>query len=217
VVALTSFKDTAADVADVLLPIAPFTETAGTFVNADGRVQSFHGVVKPLGDSRPAWKVLRVLGNLLNLPGFEFETAEDVRVEALGDVQTLAERLDNSTAAPAAVPQAAHRAGELQRVADVPIYATDAIVRRATSLQLTADARGEPVVGLPPALWAQLGLQAGGRVLVAQGEGAVVLPAREDATLANDVVRVAAGLRLTAGLGPMFGDITVEAVKAPKP
>ena len=71
VVALTSFKDAAVENADVLLPIAPFTETAGSFVNAEGRAQSFHGVVKPLGETRPAWKVLRVLGNLLGLPGFE--------------------------------------------------------------------------------------------------------------------------------------------------
>ena len=213
VVAMTAFKDTAADVADVMLPIAPFTETAGTFVNAEGRVQSFHGVVKPLGDSRPAWKVLRVLGNLLNLPGFDFETAEDVRAEALGDVDALPQRLDNSTTATIAARAATQPPAELQRIADIPIYATDAMVRRATSLQLTADARGEPVVGIPPALWKQLGLQPGGRVLVAQGEGAVVLPAREDAALAPDVVRVAAGLRMTAGLGPMFGDITVEAVK----
>ena len=70
---------------DVLLPIAPFTETPGTFVNAEGRVQSFHGVVKPRGETRPAWKVLRVLGNLLGLPGFEYETSEEVRDEALGD------------------------------------------------------------------------------------------------------------------------------------
>ena len=71
VVALTSFKDAAVENADVLLPIAPFTETAGSFVNAEGRLQSFTGVVAPLGDTRPAWKVLRVLGNLLGLPGFE--------------------------------------------------------------------------------------------------------------------------------------------------
>ena len=83
----------AATCADVLLPIAPFTETSGTFVNAEGRVQSFHGVVKPLGEARPAWKVLRVLGNLLGLPGFDFETSDEVRAEALGDVAAIAARL----------------------------------------------------------------------------------------------------------------------------
>ena len=68
----------------MLLPIAPFTETSGTFVNAEGTVQSFNGVVRPLGETRPGWKVLRVLGSLLGVPGFEFDTAEEVRNAALG-------------------------------------------------------------------------------------------------------------------------------------
>jgi NADH-quinone oxidoreductase subunit G len=208
VVGLTAFKDALADVADVLLPIAPFTETAGTFVNAEGRVQSFHAVVKPLGEARPAWKVLRVLGNLLNLPGFDFETAEDVRAEALGDVATLTSRLDNSTTAPVIL---AAPAASYERIADVPIYATDSLVRRATSLQLTADAR-VPVAGLPTALWNQLGLQKDSRVLVSQGEGAVVMAVREDSTLAAKTIRVAAGHPTTAALGAMFGAITVEKV-----
>jgi NADH-quinone oxidoreductase subunit G len=211
VVALTPFKDVAADVADVMLPIAPFTETAGTFVNAEGRAQSFHGVVKPLGEARPAWKVLRVLGNLLGLPGFDHETAEDVRAEALGDPAALASRLDNRAEAPtlsALVPVAG---GGLQRISDVPIYAVDAIVRRAASLQLTADAR-EPVVGLPSALWQQLRMEAGGKVLVAQGPAAVVLPAREEPSLAVGAVRIAAGHPATAGLGAMFGAVSVEKV-----
>jgi NADH-quinone oxidoreductase subunit G len=212
VVALTAYKDTVADLADVMLPIAPFTETAGTFVNAEGRAQSFHGVVKPLGDARPGWKVLRVLGNLLNLPGFDFETSEAVRDAALGDVTTLAQRLDNSTAAAVdttAVP-ATGQPG-LQRVSDVPIYATDATVRRAVPLQLTADARA-PMVGLPSALWQQLGLAAGAQVRVTQGQGSAVLAAREDTSLAEGTVRIAAGHPSTAALGAMFGTVTVEKV-----
>ena len=211
VVALTSFNDSMsglAEGADVLLPIAPFTETAGTFVNAEGRVQSFHGVVKPLGDARPAWKVLRVLGNLLALPGFEQQTADEVRAEALGDLSTLTTRLDNSTAATVSAPVSAQG---LQRIADVPIYATDALVRRAPSLQLTADARA-PVVGVPSALWGQLGLRSGDRVRVTQGQGSAVLPAREDSSLAADCVRVAAGHADTAALGAMFGSLSVEKV-----
>jgi NADH-quinone oxidoreductase subunit G len=211
VVALTPFRDVAADVADVMLPIAPFTETAGTFVNAEGRAQSFHGVVKPLGEARPAWKVLRVLGNLLGLPGFEHETAEDVRAEALGDLAALASRLDNRAAAPTLTALAPAAGGGLQRVSDVPIYAIDAIVRRAASLQLTADAR-EPVVGLPSALWRELRMEPGGKVLVAQGPAAVVLPAREEPSLAEGAVRIAAGHPATAGLGAMFGAISVEKV-----
>ena len=206
VVALTSFKDAAVDNADVLLPIAPFTETAGTFVNAEGRVQSFHGVVKPAGNSRPAWKVLRVLGNLLGLAGFNHETSEDVRAEALGDLATASKRLDNGSAAVIALPA---QVDGLQRLADVPIYSADALVRRAASLQLTADAQA-PQASLPPALWQQLGLQPGDRVKVTQGGASAILAARLDATLAANTVRVPAGHVSTATLGAMFGALAVE-------
>ncbi len=210
VVALTSFKPID-DIADVLLPIAPFTETSGTFINAEGRVQSFHGVVKPLGDARPAWKVLRVLGNLLGLPGFSAETSEEVRDEALGDLSTLASRLAPSATTPvepmpiSLVPAAAG----LERIADVPIYATDAIVRRAPALQHTADAHA-PVAGVPSELAAELGIVDGSHVRVSQGETSVVLTARVDPSLAANVIRVAAGHRLTAALGPMFGALHIE-------
>jgi NADH-quinone oxidoreductase subunit G len=202
VVALTSFKDAAVANADVLLPIAPFSETAGTFVNAEGRVQSFHGVVKPLGETRPAWKVLRVLGNLLGLPGFDQETSEEVRSEALGDVSTLPQRLSNKSSAK---PEAGPATQGLERIADVPIYGTDPLVRRAEPLQLTADAK-PPVVGLPPALWREFG----GRVRVSQGGASAVLPAREDTTLAPNTVRIATAHPSTATLGGMFGAVTVE-------
>ena len=207
VVALTSFKDAVVPNADVMLPIAPFAETAGSFVNAEGRLQSFHGVVQTKGNTRPAWKVLRVLGNLLGLPGFEQETVEEVRAEALGDVSAIPARLNNGIAL--AVNLVAPASG-LQRVADVPIYSTDSLVRRSTSLQLTRDALA-PVVSLPTALWKQLGLSAGAKVRVSQGSASVVLPAREDAALAANVVRVPAGHADTAALGAMFGAIAVEA------
>ncbi len=206
VVALSAFKNASLDVADVLLPIAPFTETSGTFVNAEGRAQSFYGVVKPLGEARPAWKVLRVLGNMLGLPGFDFETSEDVRAQALGDLASIAARLDNATTV---VPSTAAAAPGLQRIADVPIYSADSLVRRAPSLQLTADARA-PQASLPQALWSRLGLAAGDRVRVAQGAAQAVLPARLDASLAADTVRVSAGHADTATLGAMFGAVTVE-------
>jgi NADH-quinone oxidoreductase subunit G len=206
VVALTSFKDAAVENADVLLPIAPFTETAGSFVNAEGRLQSFTGVVPPLGDARPAWKVLRVLGNLLGLPGFSQDSAEQVRTEALGDATGLAARLDNRGAA---LPSSAGTARPaLERIADVPIYAADALVRRAESLQLTADARA-PVASLPSALFAELGLKAGDPVRVSQGEQVLIIAAAEDPSLASGVVRIAAGHADTATLGAMFGAIGV--------
>ncbi|HET8694425.1 MAG TPA: NADH-quinone oxidoreductase subunit NuoG, partial [Aquabacterium sp.] len=206
VVAMSAFKTAAMDYADVLLPIAPFSETSGTFVNAEGRVQSFHGVVKPLGETRPAWKVLRVLGNLLSIDGFEFETSEEVRARALGDVAALPARLSNETQATIASVAAT---GGLERLADVPIYSADALVRRAESLQQTADAAA-PVASLPQALWAELGLSEGAQVKVSQDGASAVLPAVLDASLPANVVRVPAGHAATSTLGAMFGAIRVE-------
>ena len=202
---------------DVLLPIAPFTETSGTFVNAEGRVQSFHGVVKPAGDARPGWKVLRVLGNLLQLSGFEFETSEDVKKEALGNLDDVASRLNNAGAALAAgvgsapANGAAHGLEPFERISDVPIYATDSLVRHSPPLQMTADAR-PPVAALPAALWQQLGLEPGSKVRVSQGAAQAVLPAQLDATLAATTVRIPAGHPDTVTLGAMFGRLNVEAV-----
>ena len=213
VVALTSFRSAAADIAHVMLPIAPFTETSGTFINAEGRVQGILGVVKPLGETRPGWKVLRVLGNLLDIPDFDYETSGDVRAAALGAGDITA-RLDNR-AAPLADDRteatSAEAIGALERIADVPIYAGDSLVRRAASLQLTRDAL-PPAVGVPSALWEQLGLQPGDRVRVSQGDAAAELPAQRDATLAPNTLRVAAGHASTAGLGAMFGPIRIEKV-----
>ena len=206
VVSLSAFKTGATDYADVLLPIAPFSETSGTFVNAEGRVQSFHGVVKPMGDVRPAWKVLRVLGSLLSIPGFDFDTSEEVKARALGDVTTIPARLSNATSAAISLSASS---GGLERIADVPIYSADALVRRAPSLQATADAKA-PVASLPQALWAELGLSEGAQVKVSQDSASAVLPAVLDASLPANVVRVPAGHPDTASLGASFGTIRVE-------
>ena len=126
---------------DVLLPIAPFSETSGTFVNAEGRVQGFHAVVKPLGETRPAWKVLRVLANLLGLPGFEFESSQEVLEQIDVDgAQVSAARLNQQqgSVSPTRISVSVS-AGPAPAVAS--IYQLDGLVRRATSLQLTADAR----------------------------------------------------------------------------
>ena len=143
VVSLSPFKANM-DCADVLLPIAPFTETSGTFVNAEGRIQSFHAVVKPLGDTRPAWKVLRVLANLLELPGFDFESSQDVLTQmhaANGGVPEQVPGALLSNACNAAIDLSA-TSGE---PASASIYQLDGIVRRAPALQLTADARLQEV------------------------------------------------------------------------
>jgi NADH-quinone oxidoreductase subunit G len=134
VVTLSPFKTNLA-FSDVLLPVAPFSETSGSFVNAEGRLQSFHAVVKPLGETRPAWKVLRVLGNLLGLSGFEFESSQDVLAAATAKAPNLSNATQAAVnlAAPAGEPVVAS------------IYQLDGLVRRAPSLQLTADAREQGV------------------------------------------------------------------------
>jgi len=134
VVTLSPFKTNLA-FSEVLLPIAPFSETSGSFVNAEGRLQSFHAVVKPQGETRPAWKVLRVLGNLLGLPGFEFESSQDV----LAAATTQPVKLSNATQATINV------AATVGEPVVASIYQLDGLVRRAPSLQLTADAREQGV------------------------------------------------------------------------
>ncbi|MEC5216368.1 NADH-quinone oxidoreductase subunit G [Actimicrobium sp. GrIS 1.19] len=208
VVVMSAFQH-GADYADVLLPIAPFTETSGTFVSCEGRAQSFNGTVKPLGDTRPAWKVLRVLGNLLTLTGFDYETSEAVRDEVLAARSDLTAHLNNRSTL---IPHVAAAApGGLERVADVPIYFTDAIVRRAESLQQTTDAHA-PKVWISTALAAKLNVADGASLKVSQGNGQAILVAAVDAKLPANAVRVAAGHASTAMLGAMFGPISVESL-----
>ncbi len=208
VVAMSAFKH-GFDYADVLLPVSPFSETSGTFVNCEGRAQSFNGTVKPLGDTRPAWKVLRVLGNLLGLQGFEYETSEAVRDELFGKGATdLSAKLNNlSTAAPTSATFGG--AGALERITDVPIYFSDAIARRSEPLLRTADANA-PLVQLPAALAAKLGVKAGDQVKITQGAGSAILAAGIDARLPANAVRVSAAHPSTAALGAMFGAVSVE-------
>jgi len=208
VVAASAFKHAAADYAQVLLPVSPFTESAGTFVNTEGRVQGFHACVHPLGESRPAWKVLRVLGNLLDLPGFEYESAAEVREECLRGVD-VASRLSNRTDLAARGAPGAGAA--IERVADVPIYFADPLVRRAGSLRKTRAAQ-------PPRAWMNastlqgLGVAAGQPVRVRQGEGEARLFAALDERLPDRCVRVAAAHSSTSGLGAMFGALTIEKI-----
>ncbi|AEI76355.1 NADH-quinone oxidoreductase subunit G [Cupriavidus necator N-1] len=207
VVVLSPFRSEAAmQYADVILPVTPFTETAGTFVNCEGKPQSFNGVVRALGESRPGWKVLRVLGNLLDVVGFDYETAESVRVEVLS--APVDAQLDNTTDAPIRVAAAA--ANGIERIADVPIYHADPIVRRAESLQLSAAARRAMQIALPADLFASLGIQSGDPVRVTQGQGSVVLPAVLEATLPANTVRVPAATPAAMSLGAMYGTVTVE-------
>ncbi len=209
VIVLSAFKSAAAlEYADAILPIAPFTETSGTFVSTEGRVQSFQAVAGPLGDTRPGWKVLRVLGNVLSLDGFDYESSEDVRDECLPGKPEFAAGLDNAISA-VTVDLAA--GSGLERVADVPIHFADALVRRAGSLQRTLDAAA-PAARMNAATLAKTGIAAGASVRVRAGEGETTLVTTIDAAVPDNCVRIAASHATTAGLGAMFGAIALEKV-----
>jgi NADH-quinone oxidoreductase subunit G len=208
VIVLSPFKSQAAlDYADCLLPVAPFTETSGSFVNTEGRAQSFYAVCKPLGETRPAWKVLRVLGNLLELAGFEHESSEQVRDEVLGGKPEFVAGLDNAVT-PGTFDFIAASPG-LQRIADVPIYFADPLVRRAPSLQSTHDAVA-PTARMNAATLTKLGLTAGEKVKVGAGGAACHLVAELDAGVPDDCVRIAAAHASTVAVGPLFGTLTLE-------
>ena len=183
----------------------------GDLVNRGPKSLKVVRFVRSLGDSRPAWKVLRVLGNLLNVGGFDYDTSEVVRDDVLA--KPVTDRLSNVTTAQTAAPAAV--AAGIERLADVPIYHADPIVRRAGSLQLTAAARAAVRAGLPADLFAQLGLANGDAVRVTmQGQGSVVLPAVLDRSLAAGVIRVPAATEASAQLGAMFGAVNVEKVES---
>ena len=206
-IALTPFKSAAQDWARIMLPVAPFTETSGTFVNAEGRAQSFKGVVAGKGQSRPGWKVLRVLGNILKLSDFEDETSETIRDAVLQN--GYIGRLNNKVVAEAKAPAVAPLG--LERVADVPVYRTDAMVRRAESLQLSP-ASVIPRVRMNAQTIASLELANGIQVKVKSASGEVILELEQDDTLANNTVRISHAFEQTAALGSAFAQLTVERV-----
>ena len=199
--------------ADLMLPMAHFTETAGTWVNLAGLWQSAAGAVAPPGEARPAWKVLRVLGNLLDVDGFDYDDAFEIRDQ-------LKEQCTSTGASgagdwPARDSQTG--AGDdktVFRLGDVPAYACDALVRRAAPLQDTADAEFEGLQ-IGPELAGRLGLVNGQRAQVSQqganatAQGTFIVKVVD--SMASDCVRLPSGIIPTAGLGASHGAVDVSA------
>ncbi|MDR0528201.1 MAG: NADH-quinone oxidoreductase subunit NuoG [Zoogloeaceae bacterium] len=215
----TSFRHEAAmEYADALLPLAPFTETSGTLINAEGRIQRFSGVAPPLGDARPGWKILSALGSLLGFADCNFEDSAAVwraaGIVSRGDAPEFAAGLDNGLrAAPVVLRKRASEERGLERVADVPIYFTDPIARRSAPLRQTADA-APPAARMAGATLARLGLQAEDAVRVRQGDGELAgeanLRAVLDARVPEGCVLISAGHAASASLGGMFDPVFVE-------
>jgi NADH-quinone oxidoreductase subunit G len=196
--------------ADVILPIVPFTETSGSYVNATGEWQRFQGVATPVGEARPAWKVLRVLGNLFDLEGFDYESSDAVHdeIRALVHVNQPGEMAALSL--PAALPAIA--AKQASRLGSIPLYAIDSLVRRAKVLQETQPIlEGEvATVALHPAFAATLGVMEGGEVLIKQAQAQVRLPVKFDDRLAQRSALIAGGIAATAGLADLYGAVVIE-------
>jgi len=207
-ICMTTFKPVDLTGFDVLLPIAPFSETGGTFVNAEGTAQSFNGAVRPLGETRPGWKVLRVLGSMLGLSGFAYDTVEAVRKDVLPEGK-LAPAVCNNRLSGYRMQAMQAIAAPLSRVGDVPAWQVDAIVRHAPSLHRTRTAQAI-TAGMHPATMTKLGLSAGQPVKIKQETAEVVLELVADDRLAQGCVRVPAGVQETAALGAMMGKLTVE-------
>ncbi len=194
--------------ADLLLPITPFSESSGTFVNIEGRWQSFTGAVAPPGDARPGWKVLRVLGNLFDLPGFDYTSSDQVRDE----LQESAGAVEPSGKVEWRCPEGLELEGDsgrLWRIGEVPIYSVDGLVRRSAPLQQTADARGAAVY-LNSAQAAALGLAQGEGARVEQGGGSVTLPVVIDERVADGCAVIPAALPETAALGAIHGPVQIS-------
>ena len=206
VIAITPYaSETMKAYADVLLPMGPFTETSGTYVNTEGRWQSFAGVASPLGDSRPGWKVLRVLGNQLGLDGFEQHSSEAIR-DALRE-QTGTIKLDNSqVAGPVA---AAVAVSGLQRIGDVALLAVDSLVRRADSLQATPDAEAAARLRINAAQAGQSGVQDGSTVTVKQGDASTTMTVEISERVPDGCVWLQAGTDASAALGASFGEVSL--------
>jgi len=211
-IALTPYQSAAQDWADIMLPIGPFTETSGTFVNAQGTPQSFKASVPPQAQSRPGWKVLRVLGNLLQLPEFDEESSEAVRDAVL--TADVASKLSNGLKLAAGFSEkttAANPANRLQRVADVAIYRSDAIVRRAEALQQTKISQ-PPAARVNPETLARLDVADCADVKLRSATGEVTLVVRADATVALDCVRLPVGFESSAKLGSVQSDLLLERI-----
>lgn len=206
VIVLAPFADSLArEYATILLPTSTFVETAGSFINAEGVWQSFQGVVTPPGEARPLWKVLRVLGNALNLPDFDYLDTNEILAELKLDLQAV--KLNTLSALPASLSLPKPAAHTMQRIGEVAMYRTDALVRRAKALQAMASS---PVVRMHPRDMDRLGITAKDLVRLGQGDSYVQLPAEMDDAIPLGCVGVQSGTEAARALGAAFGSIMVD-------
>jgi NADH-quinone oxidoreductase subunit G len=205
VVAVTSFAgEDLKSCADVILPLAPLAESEGTYHALDGQSFKASQAVRPAGQSRPGWKILRRLGADLELEGFS-----QVDIAALREEMTAAMATANYTASEAELAASATEGG-LYRVGEVPMYSVDALCRRSVYLQQTVHADND-FVGLNPGDADSMGLEEGSDARVSQGDASAVLPVRICPELPAGAAWVKCAVNISSELGDSFGPISVEA------
>ena len=208
VVAINSFQcDSLRDYADVLLPLAAFTETSGTFVGLDHQWQSFTGAVAPPGESRPGWKILRVLGNISKFNGFDYVSSEGVRQELQDQLNRL-----SSAKKSIYIPAEITNDNGVQLISEVPVYRTDSLVRHSKALQLTPENQFLDTIRIAPVLAKKYGLHQGDAVQIQQDEFAVSATVLIDEQVAENMVHLAAASPLSARLGNSFGNVELSAM-----
>jgi NADH-quinone oxidoreductase subunit G len=201
VVAFTAFRSAVDAYATVMLPIAPASEAGGTFISIEARTQFMNPSIKPLADAKPGWKVLKVLGNSLGLSGFAYETLEEAKAQAVCAVGDITLALNNTAQVKvsASTLVVATTGAVLERIADVPAYSTDAIVRRADSLQRTSEG-ALPTARLHSATLLSLNLQEGQALKITSATASIVLNAECDDSTPAHSVRIAAARFETVAL-----------------
>jgi len=210
VVSVSSYNSASIkQVADVMLPAASFMESSGTYVNAEGFWQSFKGVVEPKGGSRPAWKILRVLGNLTEVDGFDYLSSDDVKAE----VRSQCESIELSNTVNSSTVVEVNSVSGIYRASDVPMYAIDSVVRRADSLQRTVDAQAM-CVRLNTAEAERLGVSSATSVTVKQGDNSMSLDLVIDDTIPDASAWIPSAVEGNDQLGAAFAEVSIEGAGA---
>jgi NADH-quinone oxidoreductase subunit G len=206
VVSITSYvTDTILAYADVILPMASFAETSGTFIGIDGQWQSFNGAVSAKADSRPAWKILRVLGNLANIKNFDYVSSQDVRDEVNDQfkIQSPANKLSY-------IPDDLGVTSTLMAISEVPMYQTDAVVRRSSPLQQTPENQRASLARMNSKEAQKHWLSEAKMIKVTQDDNHLIMALEIDDAIADNCIYIAAGITKTSMLGANFADVQVE-------
>ena len=209
VVSMTAYQsETMQEYADVLLPIALFAETSGTYINVEGQSQSFTGAVPPVGEARPAWKILRVLGNLLNVEAFEYNNSEEIRDEVTRVIDNVTLESEGNWSLPDTLMDKQADNGALQKITEVPMYRIDAMTRRAQALQNTGDSTGS--IQINSGLANSLHISEGDTVVVEHEENTISAPVMINERVSDDCVLVQAAQLNHAELGAWYGQLSLR-------